>query len=333
MIRTLLISKFDPRRILYSSLFLFLVLSQAAQATPGNYLVSGASNSAFNGYYIYDGAGPFGYNLYMKSGSPTYYLLYQSNLSAWVIAGSTGALVDFLDADYYDLSTDPTSGTWYFNTGASSSISIVSTSLPVELTSFTASVSNLTTVLAWKTATEVNNAGFEIERISINNHSLTQQGTLGSAQSTINSWSKVGFVAGNGTSNAPHHYSYADNVGTPGTYSYRLKQIDHDGAFIYSQEVHVQAGSVPNVFTLGQNYPNPFNPSTSIQFTVPADGKATLKIFNALGQEVATLFDGEASAGMEHQVQFNASNLASGMYFSRLEFGGKTQIKKMTLLK
>ncbi len=188
--------------------------------------------------------------------------------------------------------------------------------LPVELTSFIASVSNFTTILAWMTTTEVNNAGFDIER----------------QPASTQLWTKIGFVAGAETSNVPHSYSYTDNVGSAGTYSYRLKQIDHDGAFTYSQEVQVTI-AVPNVLALSQNFPEPFNPSTTIQFTVPNDGRATLKVYNAIGQEVATLFDAEATAGTNHQVQFNASNLASGVYFSRLEFGGKMQMNKMLLLK
>ena len=90
---------------------------------------------------------------------------------------------------------------------------------------------------------------------------------------------------------------------------------------------------VPTVFNLTQNYPNPFNPSTNLEFTVPTDGRATLKVFNMLGQEVATLFNDNAAAGVRHQVQFNAANLASGIYFSQLEFAGKVQIRKMLLLK
>jgi Secretion system C-terminal sorting domain len=84
---------------------------------------------------------------------------------------------------------------------------------------------------------------------------------------------------------------------------------------------------------LSQNFPEPFNPSTTIQFTVPNDGRATLKVFNSLGQAVATLFDGEAATGTYNQVQFNASNLAGGIYLARLEFGGKMELKKMLLLK
>ncbi len=90
---------------------------------------------------------------------------------------------------------------------------------------------------------------------------------------------------------------------------------------------------IPTTLSLSQNYPDPFNPSTIIQFTVPSNGRAVLKVFNVLGQEVATLFDGETSAGINHQIEFNASNLASGIYFSRLEFDGKMEVKKMMLLK
>lgn len=86
-------------------------------------------------------------------------------------------------------------------------------------------------------------------------------------------------------------------------------------------------------FSSSQNYPDPFNPSTTIQFTVPFSGRAVLKDFNVLGQEVATLFDNEAAAGINHQVRFNASTLAGGIYFSRLEFNRKMQARKMVLLK
>ncbi len=196
--------------------------------------------------------------------------------------------------------------------------------LPVELTSFTATANHLNAELHWSTATEINNTEFEIERRPLPSPPLKEEGTEG--------WGRVGSVAGAGTSNSPKSYSFTDNVAAAGTYSYRLKQIDHNGAFVYSQTVQVII-AVPKVLALSQNYPEPFNPSTTIQFTVPDDGKATLKIFNSLGQEIATLFDGEAAAGVNHELQFNGSNLASGIYFSRLEFGGKMQVMKMMLLK
>ena len=199
--------------------------------------------------------------------------------------------------------------------------------LPVELTSFTASVSNLTTVLAWKTATEVNNEGFEIERQGPHPTLPLSGGGQGRG------WGWVGSVAGAGTSNTPHNYFFTDNVGTAGTYSYRLKQIDHNGAFTYSQAVQVQVGAAPKVFALAQNYPNPFNPTTTMQFTVPNDGRATLKVYNTLGQKVATLFDGVASAGEYYQATFDGSRFASGIYFARLEFGGQSLVKKLLMTK
>ncbi len=90
--------------------------------------------------------------------------------------------------------------------------------------------------------------------------------------------------------------------------------------------------SVPTTFELKQNYPNPFNPSTSISFTMAKTENVTLKIFNIIGQEVATLINGQMSAG-SHLVTFNAANLASGIYFYQLKAGSQIAIKKMVLLK
>ena len=193
--------------------------------------------------------------------------------------------------------------------------------LPVELVSFTGSSERLDAELTWTTATEVDNYGFEVQRSPVGNKSSAQ------------TWAKAGFVQGSGTSNSSKKYSFTDSNIPAGKYSYRLKQIDHAGAFKYSAEIDIAVGAAPKVFELSQNFPNPFNPATNIQFTVPRDGRATVKIYNALAQEVATPFDGVATAGEYHQVTFDASHLASGIYFSRLEFDGKMQVKKMLLLK
>ena len=193
--------------------------------------------------------------------------------------------------------------------------------LPVELASFTASVTNLNTQLKWSTATEVNNYGFDVERR-----------TVSSQLSAVSSWAKVGFVNGNGTSNVQHSYSFSDNITESGTYAYRLKQIDNSGTFKYSQETQVTI-EVPKVFNLNQNYPNPFNPTTNIDFTVAADGKAVLKVYNVVGQEVAELYNGTAQAGRIIQTHFDASRLASGIYFSRLEANGKSLVKRMMFVK
>lgn len=190
-----------------------------------------------------------------------------------------------------------------------------SLNLPVELTAFNASVSGKSVDLAWTTATEINNSGFAVER-----------------KSAASSFAQVGFVAGNGTSNVAHHYSYADAV-APGSYTYRLKQVDHDGKFEYSKQIEATVGLTPADYALSQNYPNPFNPSTMITFAVPTNQKASMKVYNLLGQEVMTLFDGEAQANQLYHVQFNASSLSSGTYFYILQTGDTRQIKKMVLLK
>jgi endonuclease I len=188
--------------------------------------------------------------------------------------------------------------------------------LPVELTSFRATANRLSAELNWSTATETNNFGFEIER-----------------KTSTADWSKIGFVAGAGTSTSLHNYKYSDNVGRAGLFEYRIKQIDKSGAFKYSSTMQVEVGSAPKVLSLGSNYPNPFNPTTSIEFSVPTDGKAILKVHNMLGQEVATLFDGVATAGRLMKATFDASRFPSGVYFSRLETGGHALVKRMLLLK
>ncbi|MGA7162228.1 MAG: T9SS type A sorting domain-containing protein [Bacteroidota bacterium] len=194
--------------------------------------------------------------------------------------------------------------------------------LPVELTSFTATERNNEIELAWATATEVNNLGFDVERSTINNQ-----------QSTINNWTKVGFVAGHGTTNAPQSYSFTDASVRVGTYSYRLKQIDHDGNFVYNKAIEATLGVTPGTVWLDNNYPNPFNPSTKISFILGTAGRATLKVYNILGQEVATLADGQFNSNEEETFSFDASKLSSGIYYYQLKSADGTQIKKMMLLK
>ena len=126
-----------------------------------------------------------------------------------------------------------------------------------------------------------------------------------------------------------------DNVNV-GSYSYRLKQVDFDGTFEYSDVVEVDVPA-PAVFALDQNYPNPFNPSTKIAFRLAVDSKVSLKVFNVLGQEVATLVNTNLVAG-SHNVNFDASSLNSGVYLYRIEATGIdgtnfVDVKKMILTK
>ena len=190
--------------------------------------------------------------------------------------------------------------------------------VPVELTSFTASVNDKNVTLNWTTATETNNQGFEIERNS------------------GNGFENIGYVAGFGTSAEPHSYSFTDASVNEGTHSYRLKQLDFDGTFEYFDAIEVDI-TIPDVFALEQNYPNPFNPSTKIDFSLAVDSKVSLKVFDILGQEVANLVNTNLVAG-SHNVDFNASLLNSGVYFYRIEATGIdgtnfTNVKKMILTK
>jgi pectate lyase len=196
--------------------------------------------------------------------------------------------------------------------------------LPVQMTSFTAVMQGASALLNWTTATETNNAGFKIER------SVEGSGV----------WIVVTFVNGAGTSNIPNSYSYEDKDLAPGAYIYRIKQIDNDGSYEYynantsiSGVVSAVDAGVSNTFQLCGNYPNPFNPATKMQFSVPQDGYASLKVYNMLGQEVATLFSGIAKAGHYIPVTFNGPRFASGVYFSRLQYNGKSLVQRMLLMK
>ncbi|MDT3694753.1 MAG: choice-of-anchor J domain-containing protein [Ignavibacterium sp.] len=188
------------------------------------------------------------------------------------------------------------------------------TVVPVELTSFVASVSGTSINLAWSTASELNNLGFEIER-----------------KSTNSEWQVIGFVAGFGTSTRTNKYYFSDDNLSIGKYSYRLKQVDFEGTFEYSNIVEAEIIAV-NKFELSQNYPNPFNPSTSIKFNLPVASNVKLSVFNLLGQEVKTLVNGFKTAG-SHTITFDASALSSGIYLYKIEANNFTQTRKMTLIK
>jgi hypothetical protein len=191
--------------------------------------------------------------------------------------------------------------------------------VPVELTSFAASINENDVTLNWSTATETNNMGFEVQRSSDGNE-----------------FANVGFVEGNGTTTEIQNYTFTDNNLEVGVYSYRLRQIDFDGTSELSDVVETEV-LAPDVFSLAQNYPNPFNPSTMISFSLAVDSKVSLTVFDVLGQEVVNLVNGNLGAGT-HEIDFNASNLNSGVYFYRVNATGVdgtnfTSVKKMMLTK
>ncbi len=198
-----------------------------------------------------------------------------------------------------------------------------SSALPVELVSFTVAAGTAGSVLKWNTATENGNYGFEIER-------------KGGTQSL---YVKIGFVAGAGTTSAPHSYTFTDPTGTNGTYTYRLKQIDTDGQFVYSGEITLATvtgietvSGVPTEFAMGQNYPNPFNPTTQINFSLANLERVHLAVYDALGRVVETLVNDQLPAG-NYSARWNAANMPSGAYFYRITAGTFTSVKKLMLQK
>ncbi|MFC2119855.1 T9SS type A sorting domain-containing protein [Bacteroidota bacterium] len=270
--------------------------------------------------------------------SPTILYAVQFNGDEWDFIGwnqNTSALPPDLDGyevavgdinnGHYKLNFDvellvhkgliSSSSFWQKTGGPFNFATIFSAPLPVELSSFSAVVKENSVILNWKTETEVNNYGFEVQR---------------SAQP--DKWDVLGFVDGNGNSNSPKEYNFIDNeVNSAGTYSYRLKQIDNDGTYEFSITIEVDFAS-PKSFELNQNYPNPFNPTTTISFTLPKSGNVALKVFNPLGEEVVTLTDEFIEAGI-YTFNFNGEGLTSGMYIYQLSTSEKTQARKMLLMK
>jgi hypothetical protein len=222
--------------------------------------------------------------------------------------------------------------------------------LPVELTTFTAVQVDEGILLKWETATEVNNYGFEIERsLVISNEERNLE------------WEKIGFVTGHGNSSSPKSYEFVDNEPPAGSLQYRLKQIDTDGTFTYYNTIaEVNTGitsaelkKLPTEFSLSQNYPNPFNPSTTISYSIPVvdvpslpgglsryagqtgvvEGPhVSIKVYDILGNEVATLVDGHKAPG-NYNISFDGNYLSSGLYIYKLVTSKQTFTKKMLLLK
>jgi photosystem II stability/assembly factor-like uncharacterized protein len=188
--------------------------------------------------------------------------------------------------------------------------------VPVELVSFSVEFFESQVKLSWTTATELNNLGFEIER-----------------RIDDEEWRTIGFIEGKGTTTEIQNYYFTDDlfgVNDSKLY-YRLKQIDLDGTFEYSEIVEVEIG-IPVEFYLEQNYPNPFNPVTTIKYQIPESEKVTLNVYDVLGNEIARLVNEEKPAG-SYEVEFDASGLTSGIYFYQLRTGNFVETKKMILMK
>jgi hypothetical protein len=203
-------------------------------------------------------------------------------------------------------------GTAYSNIATFTTTALV---LPVELATFSANLQNGVVSLNWKTLSESNNYGFEIER------ALSQASAA---------WENIGFVAGHGNANSIHAYTFVDESPRAGAAQYRLRQIDTDGSFAYSEIVTVTG--TPATGRLLQNFPNPFNARTTIQYQIPADAFVKLSLYNIAGQLLETLVAGEQTAGV-HELHVDAGNWASGMYLYKIEAGTYSETRRLTVVK
>ena len=267
---------------------------------------NGSSWVPLNGLYTTPGSGSF-----QPTGEP----LYDGIQSTWV-----NEIMDLSNYNSnqvklkFELRTDGsvTEDGWFVD-----DIGIVVYGIiPVELTSFTAIAKDDNVLLNWITSTETNNMGFDIERRSTKSNS---------------GWQKLGFINGKGTTTEKSNYSFVDKNPAEGKSYYRLRQIDFDGTSKIYNSVEVDFETVKE-YSLSQNYPNPFNPSTEINYTLAKSGNVTLKVYNLLGSEVATLVNGFMESG-KHSVKFDANDITSGIYFYTIKADNFTSTRKMILMK
>jgi len=201
--------------------------------------------------------------------------------------------------------------------------------VPVELASFISSVDDNIVTLMWKTVTEKNNYGFEIQRSAYSDQRIAE-------------WEKIGFVKGFGTVSEVKNYTFTETISESGRYFYRLRQIDLGGTSTYYKLNSEVSISIPFEFALSQNFPNPFNPSTTIEFALPFSGNVKLKIYNTLGVETAELINEQKDAG-RYSIKFDGSliggGLASGVYYYKIDVTNMdnrssiSSVKKMILMK
>jgi hypothetical protein len=272
------------------------------------------------------------------SGSYDYVIYAAANNTT--LTWTTGTPYELLTTDVsgtaggtFELTSAITGGEWYVEINADDKSnptfyagSVGIGPVPIQLSSFTgAALSNGHVRLDWRTLSELNNYGFEVQRSAENGNNY---------QSIPDA-----FIPGHNTTNEPQVYQYIDSTATPGTWYYRLKQMDLDGSIHYSDGVRISTLTavppkpvLPTEYALRQNYPNPFNPSTTIDFAVPQASHVTVVVYNLLGQQVATLVNESLPAGF-YTRHFAATGLTSGLYFYRMTAGEFSFLRKMTVLK
>ncbi len=191
------------------------------------------------------------------------------------------------------------------------------TYVPVDLNSFSANVDGNNIILNWSTSSELNNRGFEIER-----------------STNKIAWKMIGSIEGNGTTTEKNNYTFTDNLfenNFPKLF-YRLKQLDFDGSFEYSNVIEVEVGTPPE-FYLSHNYPNPFNPETKIDYRIPEETLVNISLYDVTGRMIKELINEKKQPGY-YTLKLKGSELSSGIYFCRLTTtSGYSAVKKITLIK
>lgn len=273
---------------------------------------NGSSWIPLQGQYTNPGTGSF-----QPNGEP----LYDGTRTEWV--REEISLSSYISSQVklrFELKTDGSvqKDGWYVDDIGIIYYSIV----PVELTNFTATSGESSVLLKWTTSTETNNRGFEIEK-----NSLTGSSGQG--------WIKIGYIEGKGTTSETQQYKFTDKNPVTGKNIYRLKQFDYDGTYRTHGTVETDFSGVKD-YALEQNYPNPFNPSTQIKYALPKSGYVSLKVYNLLGAEVASLVNEYKEAG-RHSVELNASseelNLSSGVYVYSIRVNDYVHTRKLVFMK
>lgn len=271
-----------------------------------------------------------------NSSSTSYIVRYWSVATSGISSFSCDVTFTYVDGDIHGTESNIylgkySSGAWTLLSAANTSSNELtgtvtsfsdftggeSGALPVELVSFIVYSIGSKVELNWQTATEVNNYGFDVQRSAVSGQ---QSG-----------WISIGFVKGNGNSNSPKNYSFTDQPKGGKEFKYRLKQIDFNGAFEYSDEVTAILENI-NSYRLDQNYPNPFNPVTRISYTIPQKSYVRLRVYDMLAKEIVELVNKSQDAG-RYEVTFDGNNLPSGAYFYKLEAGNYIEVKKLLLVK
>ena len=244
-----------------------------------------------------------------------------SEEGAGVVRGSL-VIGHFTGGAYTDVPCNPVAGSDPYTITSTGGVTSFSPFIlgnmaiaPVELSSFSSNVTRNNVKLNWSTISEENNSGFDVERKNSNGV-----------------WTKITNVAGNGTTNIAHSYTFEDRNLLTGKYNYRLKQIDFNGNYKYYELSNEVVVGIPSAYALSQNYPNPFNPSTTINYELPKSNFVSLKVYDMMGREVANLVNQTQDAGF-YSIKFDASKLTSGIYFYKIQAADFSAVKKLMLVK